>query len=88
MKITPINKFIQVKVKKPEREGKTKSGIITIDLNSGNAMVESGEVIAVNRNSKVKVGQKVFFKSYCLETIIVDEKDYHFLREDEILAVE
>ena len=94
MNIKPLSDHILIEPIK--KEEKTKSGILLPDT-AEKEKPEEGKVIAVGPGAKrvqgklipvsVKVGQKVLFKSYRLDEIKVDGKDYLIAKEEDILAV-
>lgn len=83
MRIDPLGKNIHIAVEEP------KVGVL--DTSSRNSAVEYGEVLAVGEEvkMKIKVGDKVFFKSWGCDIINYKEKRHIFVNEDTgaILAI-
>ena len=70
--------------KKPEA---TKSGIIIATAEDPRS--EKAKVIALDKEVKcVKKGDIIYFKSYSLSEVEIDDKLYGFLKEEDILAFE
>lgn len=61
-------------------ERATKGKVIAVGPGKLN---EKGERIPMN----VKEGQTVIFKRYAPDEIKIDDKEYYFIREDDILAI-
>ena len=94
MKIKPLSDYILVEPIKQEEV--TKGGIIIPETAREERAVK-GKVIAVGQgrlNEKgerisisVKEGQVVLFKKYSPDEIKIDDKEYYFIREDDIMAI-
>jgi chaperonin GroES len=94
MKIKPLNDYVLVEPIKQEEV--TKGGIIIPDTAREDRAIK-GKIIAVGPgkiNDKgeriqlsVKEGQTVIFKKYAPDEIKIDDKEYYFIREDDIMAV-
>jgi chaperonin GroES len=94
MKIKPLNDYVLVEPIKQEEV--TKGGIIIPDTAREDRAIK-GKIIAVGPgkiNDKgeriqpsVKEGQIVIFKKYAPDEIKIDDKEYYFIREDDIMAV-
>jgi len=94
MKIKPLSDYILVEPIKQEEV--TKGGIIIPETAREERTVK-GKVIAVGPgklNEKgeripvsVKEGQTVLFKKYAPDEIKIDDKEYYFIREDDIMAI-
>lgn len=83
LKIKPASNRLYIDVK---RQTQTVGGIALPD--SKDVIYEVAEVLAVGDSvRKAKVGSKVMFKYYSLDTITVDDHKYDFLEEDHIVAV-
>ncbi len=94
MKIKPLSDYILVEPIKQEEV--TKGGIVipetareerairgkVISVGPGK-LNEKGERIPVS----VKEGQIVIFKKYAPDEIKIDDKEYYFIREDDIMAI-
>lgn len=84
MKILPLNNNVLIEVVKEEE---TKSGIIIPPEHE--TRLEKGKVIALDENIvRVKKGDSVFFKLYSLSSVEIDGKEFHFIKEEDILGVE
>jgi chaperonin GroES len=94
MKIKPINDYILVEPIKPEEV--TKGGIIIPETAREERTIR-GKVIAVGPgrlNEKgeripinIKEGQTILFKKYAPDEIKIDDKEYYFIREDDVMAI-
>ena len=94
MKIKPINDYILVEPLKQEEI--TKGGIIIPETAREERAVK-GKIIAVGPgklNEKgeripinVKEGQVILFKKYAPDEIKIDDKEYYFIREDDVMAI-
>jgi chaperonin GroES len=94
MKIKPLNDYVLVEPIKQEEV--TKGGIIIPDTAREDRAIK-GKIIAVGPgkiNDKgeriqpsVTEGQTVIFKKYAPDEIKIDDKEYYFIREDDIMAV-
>ena len=93
MKLRPLGDRILVKAL--DMREKSKGGIILPD--TAKERPQEGKVIAVGsgktlKNGKViplavKAGDKIIFGKYSGSDIKVDDKEYVFLNEDDILAI-
>ncbi|MEK7673676.1 MAG: co-chaperone GroES [Patescibacteria group bacterium] len=94
MKLQPTNDYILIEPSKekeitkggiliPEtaREEKSMRGKV-ISVGPGK-LNEKGERVAVS----VKEGQNVVFKKYSPDEVKIDDKEYYFIREEDILAI-
>lgn len=81
--IQPLNRHVLILVeKKPET---TKSGIIIASAEDPRS--EKARVIALDEEiTSLKKGDTIYFKSYALSEVEIEDKLYGFIREDEILA--
>lgn len=94
MKIKPLHDYVLVEPIKQEEV--TKGGIIIPETAREERAVK-GKIIAVGPgkiNEKgekvpmsVKEGQIVLFKKYAPDEIKIDDKEYYFIREDDIMAI-
>ncbi|GIW66067.1 MAG: 10 kDa chaperonin [Candidatus Parcubacteria bacterium] len=94
MKIKPLSDYILVEPIKQEEV--TKGGIIIPETAREERAVK-GKIIATGPgrlNDKgerislsVKEGQMVLFKKYSPDEIKIDDKEYYFIREDDIMAI-
>jgi chaperonin GroES len=93
-KLKPLHDYILVEPIKQEEV--TKGGIVIPETAREERPIR-GRVIAVGpgkRNEKgelippsVKEGQIVIFKKYAPDEVKIDDKEYYFIRDDDILAV-
>ena len=83
--IQPLNRQVLVSIeKKPEA---TKSGIIIASKEDPRS--EKAKVVALDKEVEiVKKGDLIYFKSYSLSEVEIEDKLYGFLKEEDILAVE
>jgi len=82
--IQPLNNYVLVEISKLE---KTKSGIILATDND--ARLEKGEVIALDPQVDiVKKGDLIYLKLYALSSVEIDDREYHFIKSEDILGVE
>lgn len=94
MKLKPMNDYLLIE---PIKEDEITKGGIVIPETAREERAIKGKVIAVGPgklNDKgeripltLKEGQTVIFKKYAPDEIKVDDKEYYFVREDDILAV-
>lgn len=94
MKLKPMNDYLLVEPVKQEEV--TKGGIYIPDT-AKEERATKGKVIAVgpgklNDNGQrlplsIKEGQTVIFKKYAPDEVKVDDKEYYFIREDDVLAI-
>jgi co-chaperonin GroES (HSP10) len=83
LKIQPLNKQVLVLIER--KKEKTKSGIIIASADDPRS--EKAKVLALDKEVKcVKRGDIIYFKSYTLSEMEIDDKLYGFIKEDEILA--
>lgn len=76
MKIKPQPNIVQIKI------DEAKAG--ALNVSSKHTAVEYGEVIAVGDYLKAselnpKLGDKIFFKSWAVDIITYNDKDYYFI---------
>lgn len=81
----------------PIKEDEVTKGGIVIPETAREERAIKGKVIAVGPgklNEKgeripmtIKEGQKIIFKKYAPDEIKIDDKEYYFVREDDVLAV-
>ena len=84
MKIIPLNNHILVDVK--EMNDKTKSGII---LTGQDLRMEMATVVAVDKNIEdIKKGDIIFFKTYSISPVKFEDKEYFFMKGDEVLGIQ
>jgi len=93
-KLKPLHDYILVEPIKQEEV--TKGGIVIPETAREERPIR-GRVIAVGpgkRNEKgelmppsVKEGQVVIFKKYAPDEVKIDDKEYYFIRDDDILAI-
>jgi len=94
MKIKPLSDYILVEPIKQEEI--TKGGVLIPETAREERAIR-GKVIAVGPgklNEKgeripvsVKEGQIIIFKKYAPDEIKIDDKEYYFIREDDIMAI-
>ncbi len=94
MKIKPLSDYILIEPIKEEE--KTKTGILLPET-AEKEKPEQGKVIAVGPGKKdetgkiipleVKTGDRVLFTKYSPNEIKVEDKEYLFAREEDILAI-
>ncbi|GIW66439.1 MAG: 10 kDa chaperonin [Candidatus Parcubacteria bacterium] len=94
MKIKPLNDYVLVEPLKQEEV--TKGGIIIPETAREERAIK-GKIIAIGPgklNDKgeripmgVKEGQIILFKKYAPDEIKIDDKEYYFIREDDIMAI-
>ncbi len=94
MKIKPLNDYVLVE---PIKEDEVTKGGIIIPETAREERAVKGKVIAVGpgklnekgeRNPmNVKEGQVVLFKKYAPDEIKINDKEYYFIREDDIMAI-
>ncbi len=94
MKLNPMNDYLLVE---PIKEDEVTKGGIVIPETAREERAIKGKVIAVGPgklNEKgeripmtIKEGQKIIFKKYAPDEIKIDDKEYYFVREDDVLAV-
>ena len=81
--IQPLNRQVLVKIeKKPDV---SKSGIIIVTQDDPRS--EKATVIAFDKDVKiVKKGDTIYFKSYSLSEVELEDELYAFIKEEDILA--
>ncbi len=94
MKVKPLSDYVLVEPIKQEEI--TKGGVLIPETAREDRAIR-GKVIAVGPgklNDKgeriplsVKEGQIVVFKKYAPDEIKIDDKEYYFIREDDIMAI-
>lgn len=94
MKIQPLNDYVLIEPIKQEEI--TKGGIVIPETAREERAVK-GKVISVgpgriNDNGErlpmnVKEGQVVLFKKYAPDEIKIDDKEYYFVKEEDIIAI-
>jgi chaperonin GroES len=94
MQIKPMNDYLLIE---PIKEDEVTKGGIVIPETAREERAVKGKVIAIGSgklNDKgeripltIKEGQTVIFKKYAPDEIKIDDKEYYFVREDDILAV-
>ena len=89
MRIKPLGDRILVKPKTAEEV--TKSGIV-LPATAEKEQKEQGEVVAVGNGAKIKKlhlrpGQIVVFGKYGGDEIEIEEVEYKFLKEEDILGI-
>mgnify|MGYP000580124871 FL=1 len=94
MKVKPLSDYVLVEPIKQEEI--TKGGVLIPETAREDRAIR-GKVIAVGPgklNDKgeriplsVKEGQIVIFKKYAPDEIKIDDKEYYFIREDDIMAI-
>lgn len=94
MKVKPLSDYVLVEPIKQEEI--TKGGVLIPETAREDRAIR-GKVIAVGPgklNEKgeriplsVKEGQIVIFKKYAPDEIKIDDKEYYFIREDDIMAI-
>jgi chaperonin GroES len=94
MKLKPQNDYILVEPIKQEKI--TKGGVYIPDTASEERPIR-GKVIAVGPgrlNDKgeripmsIKEGDEIIFKKYAPDEIKIDDKEYFFIKEDDVLAI-
>jgi len=89
MRIKPLGDRILVKPKTAEEV--TKSGIV-LPATAEKEQKEQGEIVAVGNGAKIKKlhlrpGQIVVFGKYGGDEIEIEEVEYKFLKEEDILGI-
>jgi chaperonin GroES len=94
MKVKPMNDYLLIE---PIKEDEVTKGGIVIPETAREERAVKGKVIAVGPgklNDKgerisltIKEGQTVIFKKYAPDEIKIDDKEYYFVKEDDILAI-
>jgi len=81
--LKPLNQVLLVKLLLFQ---KSKVDItITEDEKEKNLIL--GEVTAIPSNSNFQIGDHVIFGKYAYETFTFEGEDYHFLREEDVIAI-
>lgn len=84
-RIEPLTDSIQIEL---QLKGKTSNGLALPD--SHDYIQEAAKVIAVGPNvkdSRIKPGCTVFFKSWALQTVLYSDQKADFIEEKHCLAV-
>lgn len=82
MKIKPQGNRILIEIAEIKE---TKSGIVL--SSTQDIIIETAKVKAIGRNVKgIKVNDKIMFKSWSLDTIVIDDEKHNFLAEEDIVA--
>ena len=83
--MTPLFDKILIDIYKAETT--TKSGIILTTEND--KKVEKAKVLKVGPDcvSQLKKGDTILFKGYSADTVAVDDKEYSFIKEEDVLAI-
>jgi chaperonin GroES len=94
MNLKPMNDYLLIE---PIKEDEVTKGGIVIPETAREERAIKGKVIAVGPgklNEKgeripltIKEGQTVIFKKYAPDEIKIDDKEYYFVREDDVLAI-
>jgi chaperonin GroES len=94
MNLKPMNDYLLIE---PIKEDEVTKGGIVIPETAREERAVKGKVIAVGPgklNEKgeripltIKEGQTVIFKKYAPDEIKIDDKEYYFVREDDVLAI-
>jgi chaperonin GroES len=94
MKLKPMNDYLLIE---PIKEEEITKGGIVIPETAREERAIKGKVIAVGPgklNEKgeripltIKEGQTVIFKKYAPDEVKIDNKEYYFVREDDVLAI-
>jgi chaperonin GroES len=94
MKLKPMNDYLLIE---PLKEEEVTKGGIVIPETAREERAIKGKVIAVGPgklNDKgerlpltIKEGQIVIFKKYAPDEVKIDDKEYYFVREDDVLAI-
>ncbi len=93
IKIQPLGK--RVLVKPDEFEETTSGGLVLPPSASEEQKPETGEVVKLGKGKvdgeeitfELSVGDRVYFKKYSPDEILIDEEKYLLLNTDDILAV-
>lgn len=83
MKIKPLFDWVQIQ---PEEAETSKSGIIL--AGEEDRKTEIAEVLAIGDKMKtnLKVGDKILFKGYTVEEVVLEEKLLFFVKELDLIA--
>lgn len=94
MKLKPLNDYLLIE---PIKEEEVTKGGIVIPETAREERAIKGKVIAVGPgklNDKgeiipmtIKEGQIVIFKKYAPDEVKINDKEYYFVREDDVLAI-
>ncbi|GIW67339.1 MAG: 10 kDa chaperonin [Candidatus Parcubacteria bacterium] len=94
MKLQPLNDYLLIE---PIKEEEVTKGGIVIPETAREERAIKGRVVAVGPgklNDKgeripmtIKEGQTVIFKKYAPDEVKIDDKEYYFVREDDVLAI-
>jgi chaperonin GroES len=93
IKIQPVGK--RVLVKPDEFEETTSGGLVLPPSASDDQKPETGEVVKVGQGKEdgkditfeVSVGDRVYFKKYSPDEILIGEEKYFLLNSEDILAI-
>lgn len=87
MQIKPLNRHLLVEVTKID-EVVSNSGIVV--STEKDIAVEKGKVLASSPDctGHVKLGDTVYYKHYNINTVKIGDKEFNFLKEDEVLGHE
>lgn len=93
MKLRPLGD--RIVVEPLEAEAKTKGGIILPD--TAKEKPQEGKIVAVGKGKlddagkvipmEVQMGDKILYGKYAGNEVMIDDKEYMILREDDVLAV-
>lgn len=82
-RIKPQGNRCLIEIEKIEQ---TKSGLIL--SSTQDIIIETAKVKAIGSDVKiVKVGDKIMFKSWAIDSIRIDKESYDFISEDDIIAI-
>jgi chaperonin GroES len=94
MNLKPMNDYLLIE---PTKEDEITKGGIVIPETAREERAIKGKVIAVGPgklNEKgeripltIKEGQTIIFKKYSPDEVKIDDKEYYFVREDDVLAI-
>lgn len=93
IKIQPLGN--RVLVKPDDVEEKTSGGLVLPPSASEEQRPETGTVVKLGKGKidgkevsfEVSVGDRIYFKKYSLDEILIDEDTYLLLNEEDILAI-
>lgn len=93
IKIQPLGKRVLVKPDKFEE--KTSGGLVLPPSASEDQKPETGKIVKLGKGKEdgkkitfeVSVGDRVYFKKYSPDEILMDEEKYYILNEEEILVI-
>ncbi|MCS7200580.1 MAG: co-chaperone GroES [Patescibacteria group bacterium] len=94
MNVKPLNDYLLVE---PIKEDEITKGGIVIPETAREERPIKGKVVAVgpgkfNEDGEripmtVKIGQTIIFKKYAPDEVKIEDKEYYFVREDDVLAI-